>query len=148
MRKISRKPFLLFWGIVPFLIVLGLYKNQHTLDLNIHDTYYVISQYYVAIGFALIAGLIGLIYFVLIRIKIKLSNTLNTIHWILTLVGIILLIDIFGLFFSDLFIEKRYYTTTQIPNLNIFYYILMIFIGQIIFLINIIKGFLHRHINK
>ncbi len=64
MQKILKKPFLLFWGIVPFLIILGVYKNQHTLDLNIYDTYYVISQYYGAIGFAFILSLIGLIYLV------------------------------------------------------------------------------------
>ncbi len=75
-----------------------------------------------------------------------LSNTLNLIHWILTLCGIFLLIDVFGFFLSDLFIEKRYYTITQIPNLNIFGYILMIIIGQIIFFINRARGFLHGYI--
>ncbi len=144
MSKILKKPFILFWIIIPLIIILGHSKKDHTLDFNVHDTYYVVSQYHVSIIFSKFLGIIGLLYFILIRLKCNLSNTLNLIHWFCTFVGITFLLDVFSFFNLNFFIEERYYTNTNIPNVTIFYYLLLMLLGQVIFVINMVRGFLRR----
>ncbi|MEE9407780.1 MAG: hypothetical protein V3V28_06880 [Polaribacter sp.] len=41
MRRIIAKPHLFFFGLIPVLIFIALFYGEKSIDINIHDTYFV-----------------------------------------------------------------------------------------------------------
>ncbi|WP_299190306.1 hypothetical protein [uncultured Aquimarina sp.] len=138
--KLPKKPYLLFCGIIPLLLLLSNYEADQTLDINIHDTYYVFSRQHLIILVSILFGLTGFIYWLLERFNFKTLTLLNLLHLIFT-VGIIL-INSMQEFLVDYFLGKSYYTNSHVPNSSIWLFILIISIGQIIFVVNIFLAIL------
>lgn len=44
MKTIIHKPYIIFWAVIPIMIIYGLFLGDKMLDINIHDTYYGISK--------------------------------------------------------------------------------------------------------
>ncbi|WP_405208233.1 hypothetical protein [Aquimarina sp. LLG6339-5] len=140
LSKLLKKPYLLFWGIIPLLLLLSYYEADQTLDINIHDTYYVFSQQQLMILVSIFFGLTGFIYWLLERFNFKTVTLLNLLHLIFT-IGLILINSIQELL-ADYFLGKSYYTNSHVPNTSIWLFILIISIGQIIFVVNIFLAIL------
>jgi heme/copper-type cytochrome/quinol oxidase subunit 1 len=138
--KLLKKPHLIFWAVIPLLLFQSFYQDNQTLDVNIHDTYYVFSQQQSLVLLSLFFGLTGLIYWLLKNFNFKTLILLNVLHLIFT-IGIILMNSI-RYFLLDYFLGTRYYTITNIPDTSIWWSILAIITGQIIFIINIILSIL------
>ncbi|TYA78637.1 hypothetical protein [Seonamhaeicola marinus] len=94
-----KKPYYLIWISALFVLVFRLmyYKDEDVIDINIHDTYFVIDH--LAITYITFIGLfiIGLIYFLLYKYKISLLKPLVFIHIIVTTISV--LVSQIGLFF-------------------------------------------------
>ncbi|MGS2739688.1 hypothetical protein [Sinomicrobium sp. M5D2P17] len=56
------RPYLVFWWMIPVIMGLGFLHPQETLDINIHDTYYVIAYLHMAILISFVFAIIGLGY--------------------------------------------------------------------------------------
>ncbi|AXT57884.1 hypothetical protein D1815_19785 [Aquimarina sp. AD1] len=138
--KLLKKPYLLFWGIIPLLLLISYYEADQTLDVNIHDTYYVFSRQQLIILISILFGLTGFIYWLLERFNFKTVTLLNLLHLIFT-IGIILINNIQE-FLVDYFLGKSYYTNSHVSNSSIWLFILIISIGQIIFVVNIFLAIL------
>lgn len=140
--KLLKKPHLIFWSIIPLLLFQSFYQDNQTLDINIHDTYFVFSQPQLLVLISLFFGLTGFIYWILENFNFKTLILLNALHLIFT-VGIVLINSIQE-FLLDYFFGTRYYTITNIPDVSIWPSILLVITGQIIFIINIISSILKR----
>lgn len=63
MKKIISKPHLFFFGLVPLFIILALISRDKTIDISVHDTYFVISNYHICLFSAIFYAMIGINYF-------------------------------------------------------------------------------------
>ena len=146
MNRLTNNTHLLFLISIPILVLLNFIRQHEPLDISIHDTYYVIEQDHL-LGFtSIILGLIGLGYWLIQRDNRKLNKWLTLIHCYITFGGLVLI-----LFFSFLFIETNELSKSDdfVHNLTLQELIVVVslvtFIGQVLFLINLMIGLKKGH---
>ena len=84
MQSLITRPHLTSWYAIPVLILAGVLFNQHTIEIQVYDTYYLISNINFALAGSLLLLLIGFGYWLIGRIRKNLNPTLTTIHLLLT----------------------------------------------------------------
>lgn len=121
-------------------MLIGILSGEAVLDINVHDTYYVIANLHLAILISIFFGIIGIGYWIMLKADRKLSKWLNWTHIGLTFGGI-LVVWILTKFYRTEFMEYEFNNNL---TLIITLIILFMIIGQIIFPINIIYGLIKR----
>lgn len=142
MKKLIEQPHILFLISVPIFILFGILSGNDILDINVHDTYYVIAYNQLANLSAFIFGIIGIVYWILLKSRIRLFKGLNFTHILLTF-GSLLFAYIYSLFkFSEsefpLFDETSKVLVIQTIAL------ILVTLGQLIFFINVIIGLFRK----
>lgn len=136
MNILIDKPYIIYLLAIPITVLIGILSGDATLDVNVHDTYYVIAYLHIAILISIIFGIIGIGYWIMHKADRKLSKWLNWTHIGLTFGGT-LIVWILTKFYRTEFMEYEYnYNLTLIITLVI----LVMIVGQLIFPINIIYG--------
>ena len=145
MKFFTNKPYLIFWISIPIIILIGFLSGTEPLDINLHDTYYVIEHGVISILISIIFGIIGLGYWILTKTNKRLSKWMNLIHIVLTIGGLLIIWVLLQLYrepetetlLSDFDFNK---------NLNIATFIitLIVIFGQIVYPINIIRGIIKK----
>ncbi|MBW1294255.1 hypothetical protein GBO31_01950 [Aquimarina litoralis] len=98
---IVQKPYIIFWILTSLMLIYGFSFQEYTLDINIHDTYFVISWFHIFFFLSLSFLAIGLIYFAIHKLnKIK-NSTLTYIHVVCTIGGLLVLTLLPYLFDSE-----------------------------------------------
>ena len=86
-----KKPHFFFWGAIPVFAVLGWIQTSKledsALDINIHDTYFVVAHTHLFLIICVCFALLGFVYFILNKLQIPLRKGLNFTHTILTFLG-------------------------------------------------------------
>ena len=119
---------------------------QSDLDINIHDTYIVLPKWQIAIGLSCILFFISLIYFSFDKFGRPLKVKMGLAHYILTVLS--LLIFIFPPTF--LFAATRYrpgadpFQSDFDINTFLVFVFFILFFGQILFIINIVRTIIGR----
>ena len=135
------KVYFYYWFASLFFILLVLYffnSDDAVIDINIHDTYYVIKNYALSESLAIYFALIGFIYWLFSIDKIQIIVFLKETHTLLTL-GLIPIYFI-GYFLLDTVIESKFPLFDETSKLNLFITILVIvfIVSQLLFILNII----------
>jgi len=135
----TKRPHIIFLVFAVITFILGFNANGG-IDINIHDTYYVISNYHFATLISILFGIIGLIYWIVKKVNGNLSKRLNLVHVTLTFGGIFLIL-ILNEFFRKSIMEYDFN-----ENLTMVIYLIsaIVIFGQIIFPINIISGIIRK----
>ena len=122
----------------------GLVLGDSALDINVHDTYFVVAHFHLVMGVSALLGMFAGVYHWFPKMYGKMMNkTLGYWHFWLTI------ISAYGVFFPMHFVglaglPRRYYTNTNFPmfddlaDINVFM-TYMAFLGgfaQLIFLAN------------
>ncbi|WP_047547866.1 hypothetical protein [Psychroserpens sp. Hel_I_66] len=108
----------------------GFVSSIESLDINIHDTYYVFSLADLNILISVLFAIIGLVYWILLKAHRKLSKWMNLTHIVLTFGGILL---IWGM--SQLYRESIVeYDFNENLTLAIYSTALIAVVGQLILL--------------
>ena len=125
--------------------------QERTVDIHLHDTYYVIAQGHVFIFLAFIVWVLWFLY--LLTRKLLYSKTLTWIHVIITLLTLLFLLFLLN-FGGDTFnpTPRRYLDASNWTTFNryeqgmqwIAYTLLALFLAQIIFIVNLIVGIIKR----
>lgn len=147
MKKLFRTDVLFALSGILFLILgfiyLSLLKDS-TLDINVHDTYFVTSYTHVFTYLSIPFFLFALVYFLFVLFKRPLGKILGFLHFVLSI------LFLFTVFFSNSVflsgVPRRYYTNSHavfydsLVDLNQFIFIVSIafVIAQLLLLINII----------
>ncbi|RRB11361.1 hypothetical protein [Larkinella knui] len=92
MNFLLKKPYLNSWLAIPIVLLTGLFSGQHTLTVQLYDTYFLIdSTYFVLAGSALLF-ITGVAYW-LIRLNHKTPNyLLAVIHLLGTFIPLLLVV--------------------------------------------------------
>ncbi|SDR72078.1 cytochrome c oxidase subunit 1 [Gillisia sp. Hel1_33_143] len=122
----------------------GIILGDSTLDINVHDTYFVIAHFHLVMGISALYGLLAGVYHWFPKMFGRMMNkNLGYIHFWVTAVGA------YGVFFPMHFIgmaglPRRYYTNTAFPyfddladvNVIITVFAIITAIVQLVFLYN------------
>jgi cytochrome c oxidase subunit 1 len=134
-------------GLVSFFItggVTGIILGDSALDINVHDTYFVVAHFHLVMGSATIFGMFAGVYHWFPKMFGKLMNKkLGYVHFWISFVGA------YGVFFPMHFlglagVPRRYYSNTEFPifndlvdiNVLVTWFAILAAVGQVIFLFN------------
>lgn len=136
MNHILNKPFIIFWAIIPIIISIGITNSNETIDINIHDTYFIIDYKNLGYLIGLLFGAIGLGYWIMFKLNRKLSK------WLILTIGGLLIMLICSIFFEQTNVSSDNLIFDSLGTLNLILSILILIIvsGQIFYPINIIIG--------
>ncbi|MGV6829665.1 MAG: cytochrome c oxidase subunit I [Flavobacteriales bacterium] len=135
----------------------GIILGDSALDINVHDTYFVIAHFHLVMGISALFGLFAGVYHWFPKMfEGRLMNkNLGYLHFWLSIIGA------YGVFFPMHFIgmaglPRRYYTNTNFPyfddladiNVVITVFAFIAAIGQLFFLYNFIKSMFYGKIGS
>lgn len=104
----SRTPDLFFLTLSIFIFFIGLFGGNKTLDINVHDTYFVFTLYQFSILISAILFIVSLVYYLLKKYKRKPLPLLSIVHVFLTLVSLgTILFSIY--FYTNNDLPRNYY---------------------------------------
>lgn len=126
----------------------GIILGDSTLDINVHDTYFVVAHFHLVMGISALYGLFAGVYHWFPKMFGRMMNkNLGYIHFWVTAVGA------YGVFFPMHFIgmaglPRRYYTNTAFPyfddlsdtNVLISVFAFVTAAAQIVFIYNFISS--------
>lgn len=128
------KPHLLFFGNIPLLWLITVVLPVKVIDIQWHDTYFVIPFYHLVIPVSIILGGIGLLYWLFSeKLMIKWMTVFHTLTTILP----ILAFFIINGFSSEE--EADYIAADMISRSKPYFILLLLFLfGQILFVLNLL----------
>ena len=150
--RLKQNPYhlLLLTGFALILTTFFLTQNR-TIDIHVHDTYYVIYQGHIYYFFAFIVWVLWCLY--LLTRKVLYSKALTWIHVIITLLTLLFLLFLLN-FGGDILNQspRRYLDASNWTAFNryeqdkrwITYTMIALFLGQITFIVNLIVGIIKR----
>jgi hypothetical protein len=135
-KKIKPEDLLL---LVAFFLLVLAFIIRHTIDVHLHDTYYVIGGGFLFIPFAILLSLYSLVY--------RLARNAfwsGRLIWIHVLLSILSLLVFFGFILRTRFFEfssrHQSWDAQRLTLLSFFSFVLT----QLIFLINLVGGLINR----
>ncbi len=135
-KKNTIYPYCLIWGFIPILIIWiikDVFPNS-AIDIQMHDTYFVIAKSFILSSLAIYFGIVGFIYWCLRKANIR--NWLTNLHLAITLLFIPILI----LLFTKIYI----FVLPSEINYVVPWLIIAFIIGQLLFLLNILIQLLRK----
>ncbi|MCU0442315.1 MAG: cbb3-type cytochrome c oxidase subunit I [Bacteroidia bacterium] len=110
-------------GLVSFFItggLTGIWLGNAALDINLHDTYFVVAHFHLVMGSAAIFGMMSGIYHWYPKMfRRKMNETLGQVHFWLTLVSAYCVF--FPMHFMGLAgVPRRYYANSAYDQFNVF----------------------------
>jgi cytochrome c oxidase subunit I len=110
-------------GLVSFFItggLTGIWLGNAALDINLHDTYFVVAHFHLVMGSAAIFGMMSGIYHWYPKMfKRKMNETLGQLHFWLTLISAYCVF--FPMHFMGLAgVPRRYYANSAYDQFNVF----------------------------
>lgn len=140
------KPHLIFFIAIPFIILVGFLNRDTATDINLHDTYYVISHFNIALLIAIVIGILGIGYWGVQNANRILSKKMNGTHIVLTFGGLLALFVIDYIpHLSTPDSEFPLFDESPSKNLIITLIVLLIAFGQIVYLVNMITSIFRKN---
>jgi heme/copper-type cytochrome/quinol oxidase subunit 1 len=133
---IRNKPYLISGLAIPFLALVGFLFRQHTFNIQLYDTYFVIANpQFVLVGSVLLL-VVGMGYWLI-------SLTGKTLNTILTGIHIFLTVSVLFLFTLPLFTSE----SLENPD-RLFFSIIAFLLGQCAYAVNILITLLWKRANN
>lgn len=142
------KTFHYFWITAIYILITGYYifikLGDSALDINVHDTYFIIANQHVVFVLFSFYCLLGLLYFIFKNLNIQLNHYLTIIHTITT-VGALFLYDIISLIVGHFF--ENSIVSNYDNNLDNLMFLLLALgaISQILFIFNLLHSSVRHH---
>jgi hypothetical protein len=97
MTYILNKPYFLFLALIIVFLIVGFLNPKEILDINIHDTYYVISYRDLGIILSFIYSFLAIVYFLLIQFNFPLIKWMTITHVAISIGGLFLIVGFYKL---------------------------------------------------
>lgn len=151
MTKITQMPkIVLTYGLTAVIILLTSLFIGGSLDIALHDTYFVIAKVHLIITIALLFVLFTLITWGINKISRRLSSVLNWLHYGLTIVSLVTIVVLTNKIAIQTATYKNYSVFDEIEeyeaqmSINEWLAIIgvILILSQLLFLINVIRAFI------
>jgi heme/copper-type cytochrome/quinol oxidase subunit 1 len=139
MNQILNKPYKPIWITIPLILVLSIIGINSAIDIQMHDTYFVIASIHIGILFSIILGIIGFLYW-LARSK-RLVKWMTAIHVTSTIVTFVVIV-LTGLIFKKV-IESDFEIFRTV-NQIVLVITLIAILSQLIFVTNLFVGLIRN----
>jgi heme/copper-type cytochrome/quinol oxidase subunit 1 len=143
MRLSINRPEKICWITIPVILLIGLPTANNTFDLQLHDTYFVISNLHLGVLFSIFLAFLGAGYWIINNIDGNLSKFFSWIHMIVT-IGTMLLILLFTFLAEFQNAVDPDYTTLSLIDVGMSFVMMAFILCQPIYLLNLVIGFLRR----
>lgn len=140
---------LYFWLFATSIVlfVSSFFPNgESILDINVHDTYYVIEHRHLYFFLAIILLFFFIVYWLLEKVKVKLIGILSKLHIYGTLISIIGMLFPYGLIFKST--DSPLHDDMQYVNISISICGLLFLLFQFLFIINIFVSIIKKLCNS
>jgi hypothetical protein len=148
MKNINIKVYHLFLGIALIVLLIGILGKDKTLDVNIHDTYFVASYRDVSIILFFLFFLNGIGYLLLIKtFKKQLIRILTVIHSVI-IIGSFIIYWAVVVYYKYFAVKDPFSLFDDQVSENIILTcsaILIVFIAQPLFIINLLVGLFRKN---
>ena len=133
---LEHKAHIVFWITSILVLIDGfiIHNSNLVLDINVQDTYYVIEHGLIAEIFAFIFFILGLGYWIIKILKIKLNQYLTFIH----IIGSVVLLYIYRIIIE---IAKLVEINIAVLNLILALAIVLLIVVQPVYIVNLFIGF-------
>lgn len=141
------KPHIYFWISALIIFIAGTFTysdKKAFIDINIHDTYYIIHVFHLTSLIAAFYLTQGIIYWLLKKIKVPLLSYLTKIHLFCTVGGLIIYFFVMTFFEDNTEIKPGIFNESSIVAWIIVVILCSILFSQVLFLINVIIGLFKR----
>ena len=147
-NSIINEPYKIIWWSIPIISGISIIRWNYSIDIQMHDTYFVINSFHAGILFAIVLFIIGGIYW-LVKSK-KLIDSLTIVHITIT---IFLFLSIV-IFFAKPDVVKMAldqnnsnFEAWKLWNQMIIGGILVWVLSQLIFLVNLVISLIRNEEN-
>lgn len=145
------KPHQSFWLtalLVLIIAVISYFDEEAVIDINIHDTYFIIHYFHLAILLVLFFTISGLVYWLFYKAKITMVKQLSKFHVYMS-IGCVF-ISFFVRVFSNQSTSNDFPLYDDISNHVIFIMVLFILLicAQLLFFLNLILSSFNFFRNK
>ncbi len=131
------QPHQLFWASILLIWLAVLCLPTEAIDIQIHDTYFVIAYYHWALFLTIFLGGIGLLYW-FFRKK-GMIRWMTIFHILITIIPTVFLFIWYG--FPTGKFANSYIETDKVGRVIGYWIIILLFLlGQIFFIINLLKA--------
>ena len=138
-KLIARHPHKVIWSVLPLLLGLSILGFNKTIDLQFHDTYFVISWLHIGALLSITFSILGLVYWWFRNTQ--LIQWMTIVHVITTLIFALLFFAL--LVFSKYFMLRSILVASKVAYIVVFSLGLFI-LGQIAFVFNIVFSKMSR----
>ena len=151
MKDYISKPYIQFWVIAIILILLSINYLRYedaVIDINVHDTYFIIHNSHIFQFLAFVYAIIGLSYWIILKPKLLLYTTLLKIHTYTTI--LIIPLYFIGYFILNTFFISDFPLFDETDYIQIFVtsLISIFLILQVLYILNILFGLITITMNK
>lgn len=140
MKKFKAYYLLLISSLI--LLMLGFLVGRETVDINLHDAYYVITRNHLYWLISILLVLFFLIYLLFDKAKINFGHLFSKVHIFRTLISVIGLLFPYSLIFNKA--EFPLYDYSLYINLSMTISILVFLMLQILFIIIIFVSLIKK----
>lgn len=148
--NIKKRPYELLGIMALLLFLVSFVDSNSTLDINMHDTYFVIAHIHLC---WLFSGMLLLLWSMAVLFRnYTWSLTLSWVQVVLTLISVIAFLKIVMMGISLSGVPRRYYAFNEFEQQKSWFnttsmyvfMLLLIVLGQLAFIINVITGFFRK----
>ncbi|MCA1918206.1 hypothetical protein B0A79_17080 [Flavobacterium piscis] len=142
------KVYHLFWVVAIISLLIGVFNPEETLDINIHDTYFVIAGFHMAVVLFVCYFISGFAYWLIQKaLKKPLIKYLTLIHSVI-LIGSYIFYWLIILY-CKLFLSNHEFPLfddgSRLISITLaFEFVLIIFVALPIFIVNLAIGILRK----
>ncbi|MCL6216674.1 hypothetical protein [Zunongwangia pacifica] len=140
MRQLLSKSYKLFWVLIPFVFMYGLFNEEHSLVLNIHATYFVINHLVFAELIVIFFAIFGLGYWLMDIFNRELISWMTAYHVFISIFGFLILLVFYG-YVENLEID---YAFKQTLMLFMLITAAVTVAAQLLFPLNFVLSFLRK----
>lgn len=112
LKKIISSPHIILWSFLPVFLFMGLLNLDKTIDVNIHDTYFVIDFWICALLGFILVFFFGLWYWICKRFRLELLIWLSAFHALGTAVSLFIILYLAMVFDLNQNLPRRFVGNT------------------------------------
>lgn len=135
LHQFKNKPHFFLMAFIVLYLLVGIYCNtSETLDINIHDTYYVIQNKHLYFSISILLIVFYLFYLIIPFFKLRLSSTLKHTHIYIALISCAGITFPYGYFYN----ERDLFPPTLDRLFFITFFAVLLVLSLFVFLLNIL----------